>query len=211
TWSRRWPSGAVLNQGGVCVATRRPDGRPTPGFAEVRAFPEPQNHARLRIIAHRSEGARPRRYAGQPPNKRGTTSRGAALAGAASSVSRRGTLLKIFTGRVLRNTRTREHVLTCGVPFGVGIRHGRATAPAIGARGPLEPPTPAAARMPSPRGTRRPLPQSDHCLGDLTGRRIGDRSGSFLEDEQPRPGDLARDRLAVANGEERVPAAVDDE
>ena len=62
-----------------------------------------------------------------------------------------------------------------------------------------------------PRGTRRPLPQRDHCLGDLAGRRIGDRSGSFPEDEQPCPGDLARDRLAVANGEERVPAAVDDE
>lgn len=57
----------------------------------------------------------------------------------------------------------------------------------------------------------RPLPQRDHCLGDLSGRRIEDRSGSFLEDEQPRPGDLARDCLAVANGEERIPAAVDDE
>ena len=64
--------------------------------------------------------------------------------------------------------------------------------------------------MPYPRGTRRPLPQRDHGLGDLAGR-IGDRSGSFLEDEQPRPGDLARDCLAIANGEERVPAAVDDE
>src|SRR5690349_10168188 len=46
--------------------------------AEVRAFPEPQNHARLRIITHRSEGARPRRYAGQPPDERSTASRGAA-------------------------------------------------------------------------------------------------------------------------------------
>jgi hypothetical protein len=68
---------------------------------------------------------------------------------------------------------------------------------------------PAAARY--PRGTRRPLSQRDHCLGDHADRRIGDRSGSFLEDEQPCPGDLARDCLAVGNGEEQVPAAVDDE
>jgi hypothetical protein len=65
--------------------------------------------------------------------------------------------------------------------------------------------------MPYPRGTRRHLPQRDHGLGDLAGCRIGDRSGCFLEDEQPCPGDLARDCLAVADGEERVPAAVDDE
>src|SRR5215510_10761730 len=94
---------------------------------------------------------------------------------------------------------------------GVGIRHGRATAPAIGARGTLEPPTSTAARRPDPRATRGPLPQREHRLGDLAGRRIGDRSGGLPEDEQPCPGDLARDRLAVADGEERVPAAVDDE
>src|SRR5437899_10504297 len=80
------------------------------------------------------------------------------------------------------------------------------------ARGRVEPPTPpTAAWMPYPRGTRRPLPEREHRLGDLAGRRIGDRSGGLLEDEQPRPGDLARDRLAVADGEERVAAAVDDE
>jgi len=66
-------------------------------------------------------------------------------------------------------------------------------------------------RLPYRRGTRRPLPQGEHRLGDLAGRRIGDRGGRFLEDEQPCPGDLARDGLAVADGEERVPAAVDDE
>ena len=60
-------------------------------------------------------------------------------------------------------------------------------------------------------GTRRPLAEREHRLGDLAGRCIGDRSGGLLEDEQPRPGDLARDRLAVADGEERVAAAVDDE
>jgi hypothetical protein len=53
--------------------------------------------------------------------------------------------------------------------------------------------------------------RAEHRLGDLAGRRIGDRSGGLLEDEQPCPGDLARDSLAVADGEERVPAAVDDE
>src|SRR6266568_9419651 len=90
------------------------------------------------------------------------------------------------------------------------IRHGRATSPAIDAHGTLEPPTPAA-RRPDPRGTRRPLPEREHRLGDLADCRIGDRSGSFLEDEQPCPGDLARDRLAVADGEEPVAAAVDDE
>ena len=57
----------------------------------------------------------------------------------------------------------------------------------------------------------RPLPEREHRLGDLVGRRIGDRSGGLLEDEQPRPRDLARDRLAVADGEEKVAAAVDDE
>src|SRR5262249_54144219 len=46
---------------------------------------------------------------------------------------------------------TREHALTCGVPFEIAIRHGRATTPAIGARRTLEHPTPAAARMPYPR------------------------------------------------------------
>ena len=47
---------------------------------------------------------------------------------------------------------------------------------------------PSAARMPSPRGTRRPLLEREHCLGDLDRRGIGDRSGGLLEDEQPRPG-----------------------
>src|SRR2546423_15263576 len=87
---------------------------------------------------------------------------------------------------------------------------GDATSPAIDAHGTLEPLTPAV-RRPDPRGTRRPLPEREHRLGDLAGCRIGDGSGSFLEDEQPRPGDLARDSLAVADGGERVPAAVDDE
>ena len=63
----------------------------------------------------------------------------------------------------------------------------------------------------APRGTRCLLPEREHCLGDLAGCRIGDRGGSLFEDEQPCPGDLARDCLAVADGEERVPAAVDDE
>ena len=67
-----------------------------------------------------------------------------------------------------------------------------------------------AARRPDPRGTRCPLPEREHRLGDLAGCRIGDRSGSFLEDEQPCPGDLARDSLAVTDGE-LYPAAVDDE
>src|SRR5215510_5377852 len=51
-------------------------GAATLGHTEVRAFPEPQNQARLRIITHRSEGAGPRRYAGQPPDERSTASRG---------------------------------------------------------------------------------------------------------------------------------------
>jgi len=62
--------------------------------------------------------------------------------------------------------------------------------------------------MPYPRGWRRPLPEREHCLGDFAGRRIGDRGGGLIENEQPRPGDLAGDRLAVADGEERVAAAV---
>src|SRR5262249_22986837 len=60
-------------------------------------------------------------------------------------------------------------------------------------------------------GTRCPLSEREHRLGDLAGRRIRDRRGGLLEDEQPCPGDLARDRLAVADGEEPVAAAVDDE
>src|SRR5262249_43895352 len=88
---------------------------------------------------------------------------------------------------------------------GVGIRHLRAPVLAIGARGTPEPRPPTPARRPDPRATRGPLPQREHRLGDLAGRRIGDRSGGLLEDEQPCPGDLARDRLAVADGEERVP------
>src|SRR5690242_9852780 len=44
---------------------------------------------------------------------------------------------------------------------------------------------------------RRPLSEREHRLGDLADRRIGNRSGGLLEDEQPCPGDLARDRLAV--------------
>src|SRR5947209_949882 len=79
------------------------------------------------------------------------------------------------------------------------------------APGRVAPPTPTAAQAPYPRSTRRPLPEREHRPGDLAGRCIGDRSGGLLEDEQPRPGDLARDRLAVADGEERVAAAVDDE
>src|SRR5690349_13283164 len=57
---------------------------------------------------------------------------------------------------------------------------------------------------PEPRGTRRPLSEREHRLGDVADRRIGDRSGGLLEDEQPCPGDLARDRLAVADGENRL-------
>src|SRR5579863_1501531 len=56
-----------------------------------------------------------------------------------------------------------------------------------------------------------PLSEREHRLGDHAGRRIGDRSGGLVEDEQPCPGDLARDRLAVADGEEPVAAAMDDE
>src|SRR5262249_59942077 len=86
-----------------------------------------------------------------------------------------GTMLKFFPGRVLRNTRTRVRALTCGVPFRVGPRHGRAPAPAIGARGTVEPATPAAARRPDPRGTRGPLPQREHRLGDPAGPRAAAR------------------------------------
>src|SRR5262249_50426703 len=59
--------------------------------------------------------------------------------------------------------------------------------------------------------SHRPLPELEHRLGDLADRGSGDRGGGLLEDEQPCPGDLARDRLAVADGEEPVAAAVDDE
>ena len=55
------------------------------------------------------------------------------------------------------------------------------------------------------------LPEREHRLGDLAGRRIGDGGGGVIEHEQPGPGDLACDRLAVADREERVAAAVDDE
>src|SRR5262249_7233589 len=47
--------------------------------------------------------------------------------------------------------------------------------------------------------------------GRRAARRSGDGRGGRLADEQPCPGDLARDRLAVADGEEPVAAAVDDE
>src|SRR6478752_2374532 len=62
-----------------------------------------------------------------------------------------------------------------------------------------------------PRRAHRPLPQCEHRRGDLAGRGIGDRGGGLLEDEAARPGDLAGDRLAVADGEERVATAVYDE
>src|SRR5688500_16130440 len=65
-------------------------------------------------------------------------------------------------------------------------------------RGSSEPPS----RL--PRGcrysrARRGLPEREHGLGNLAGGRIGDRSGGLVEDEQPRSGDLARDRLAVSD------------
>src|SRR5215218_10906197 len=59
--------------------------------------------------------------------------------------------------------------------------------------------------------TRRSLPEREHRLGDLAGRRSGHRSGGLLEDEHARLGDLTRDRLAVAEREEQVAAAMNDE
>jgi hypothetical protein len=46
--------------------------------------------------------------------------------------------------------------------------------------------------------------QLEYRGGDLTGGRNGDRGRGLLEHEQPRTGDLARKRLAVADGNERV-------
>ncbi len=48
----------------------------------------------------------------------------------------------------------------------------------------------------------------EHRAGDLIGGHDGDRGRGLLEHEQPRIGDLARERLAVADGEERVPVTV---
>ena len=44
----------------------------------------------------------------------------------------------------------------------------------------------------------------EHRRGDLTRGRLGDRGRGPFEDEQPRTGDLARERFAVADREERV-------
>src|SRR5262249_46577401 len=115
---------------------------------------------------------------------------------------------EVFTGRVLRNTRTRADLRR-------SVRDCYPTRPrdhACDRRPPNSRASDArrcADAIPAP--TRGPLPERKHRLGDLAGRRIADRSGSFLEDEQPCPGYLARDCLAVADGEERVAAAVDDE
>jgi hypothetical protein len=48
----------------------------------------------------------------------------------------------------------------------------------------------------------------EHRRGDLTGGRIGDRRRGPFEYEQSCTGDLARERFAVADREERVPSAV---
>jgi hypothetical protein len=46
----------------------------------------------------------------------------------------------------------------------------------------------------------------EHRPGDLVGGAVGDRGRGAVEHEQPGSGDLARERLAVADREERVPA-----
>jgi len=58
---------------------------------------------------------------------------------------------------------------------------------------------------------RRGLPKGEHRLRDLVGRRLGKRGGGLLKDEQSGAVDLTCYCLAVADGEERVAASVDDE
>src|SRR5918997_3121008 len=89
-----------------------------------------------------------------------------------------------------------------------------ADAPGLGPGGltPLGVRVPPPAQDPCPparHGQPRELPEREHRLRDLAGRGIRDGGGRLLEDEQLRPGDLAGDRLAVADGEERVAAPVD--
>ena len=57
-----------------------------------------------------------------------------------------------------------------------------------------------------------PLPSERASIASATSPAAArDRGGGVLEHEQPRPGNLARDRLAVSDGEERVAATVNDE
>jgi len=46
----------------------------------------------------------------------------------------------------------------------------------------------------------------EHRRGALAGGRIGNGSRGSFEHKQPRTGNLARERLAIADREERVPA-----
>jgi hypothetical protein len=66
---------------------------------------------------------------------------------------------------------------------------------------------------------RGPFPQADpsiclkrvereHRRGDFSGGRVGVRGRDLFEQEQPPAGDLARERGAVADGEERVAVTV---
>ena len=56
----------------------------------------------------------------------------------------------------------------------------------------------------------RTLLEREHRARDLADGRIGDRRRGLFEHEQPRSGDLARERFAVADREERVAATVHD-
>src|SRR5664279_3874623 len=50
--------------------------------------------------------------------------------------------------------------------------------------------------------------QGEHCCRDVIRGRLGYCRGGAVEYEQPRPGDLARESFAVADGEEGVAASV---
>ena len=58
------------------------------------------------------------------------------------------------------------------------------------------------------RRLTRPGLERQHRRCDLTGGRLRDRRRGSVEHEQPRTGDLARERLAVADREERIAATM---
>src|SRR4029453_19683108 len=90
-----------------------------------------------------------------------------------------GTLLKILTGRVLRNTRTRVRALTCGVRFGVRLAD---TSPDPGVASGASSWSKGNNGCPRPRLARS---WRDPVLPFDTRRQPGDRRGSVTGSAMP--------------------------